>query len=141
MDQGLKLLAEQQARGGPTTYSTGGPKLLGPKIAVVPLDGAAQPQARLLDLQFPAGVYRSDSKTSPRFTSDGKSLIYPMSQNTVDNVRLLPLNGGPWRQITNFKSDRIEDLRRSPDGKQIGVLSERVESDIVLLREAKRETE
>jgi len=40
------------------------------------------------------------------------------------------------RQLTNFKTDRIRSFRWSPDGKSSGVLCERVEGDVVLLREA-----
>jgi Tol biopolymer transport system component len=49
---------------------------------------------------------------------------------------LQPIDGSPGRQITNFKTDRIRSFRWSPDGKRIGILSERVEGDVVLLREA-----
>lgn len=47
----------------------------------------------------------------------------------------------PGRQLTNFKTDRIRSFRRSPDGKSTGVFYERVEGDVVLLREASRQKE
>jgi hypothetical protein len=62
--------------------------------------------------------------------------VYSITQNGVDNLWLQPLDGTPGRQLTNFKTDRIRSFRWSPDGKNIGVLCERVEGDVVLLRES-----
>jgi serine/threonine protein kinase len=98
------------------------------KIAVVPLDAGPQPQVRFLDTH-PA------ISDGPRFTPDGKALVYPITQNGVGNIWLQPLDGSPGRQITNFKTDQIARIQWSPDGKNIGVLSQRTEADVVLLRE------
>ncbi len=99
------------------------------KIALVPLDGAPQPPVRLLDSH--PGI--SDG---PRFTPDGKAVVYPVTENGVDNLWLQPLDGRPGRQITNFKTDRIMSTQWSPDGKSIGVLRGRTEADVVLLRDS-----
>jgi serine/threonine protein kinase/Tol biopolymer transport system component len=106
-----------------------GDKSLGQMIASVPLDAGPQPHVRLIDPN-PA------ISDSPRFTPDGKALVYPITQNGVDNLWLQPLGGTPGRQLTNFKTDRIRSFRWSPDSKSIGVLCERVEGDVVLLRES-----
>jgi eukaryotic-like serine/threonine-protein kinase len=106
-----------------------GDKSLGQMIAAVPLDAGPQPHVRLIDPN-PA------ISDSPRFTPDGKALVYSITQNGVDNLWLQPLDGTPGRQLTNFKTDRIRSFRWSPDGKSIGVLCERVEGDVVLLRES-----
>jgi eukaryotic-like serine/threonine-protein kinase len=106
---------------------------LGQMIASVPLDAGPQPHVRLFDPN-PA------ISDSPRFTPDGKALVYPINQNGVDNLWFQPIDGSPGRQITNFKADRIRSFRWSPDGKSIGVLSERVEGDVVLLRESNSKT-
>ena len=98
------------------------------KIAVVPLDAGPQPQVRLLD-PHPAIA------DSPRFTADGKAFVYPITQNGVGNVWLQPLDGSAGHQLTNFKSDLITWIQWSPDGKNLGVLSSRVDADVVLLRE------
>jgi Tol biopolymer transport system component len=100
------------------------------KIAIVPLDGGPQPQIRLVD------PHPAISSTGPRFTSDGKALVYPITQNGVDNVWLQPLDGSSGRQLTNFKSDQIATIRWSPDGKTLAVLGRRIEADVVLLRES-----
>ena len=53
----------------------------------------------------------------------------------MDNLWQQPLDGSPGRQLTNFKSDQIVRIQWSPDGKSIGLLSERTDADVVLLRE------
>jgi hypothetical protein len=67
---------------------------------------------------------------------DGKALVYPITRNRLENLWLQPLDGSPGRQITNFKTDQILGLRWSPDAKNIGVLSRRIDADVVLLRES-----
>jgi eukaryotic-like serine/threonine-protein kinase len=98
------------------------------KIAVVPVDAGPQPQIRWLDPHPGIG-------NGPRFTPDGRALIYPIIEHGVGNLWLQPLDGAPGRQITNFKTDTIADFRFSPDGKSVGVLSVRSEADVVLLRD------
>jgi eukaryotic-like serine/threonine-protein kinase len=98
------------------------------KIALVPLDAGPQPQVRLID---PHAAIAD----SPRFTPDGKAFVYTITQNGADNLWQQPLDGSPGRQLTNFKSDQIVRIQWSPDGKSIGLLSERTDADVVLLRE------
>jgi Tol biopolymer transport system component len=99
------------------------------KIAVVPLDAGNQAQVRWLD-PHPAIWYPL------RFTPDGKALVYPITQNRIENLWLQPLDSSPGRQITNFRTDLILGLQWSPDGKNIGLLSRRIDADVVLLRES-----
>lgn len=106
---------------------------LGQMIAMIALDAGPQPHVRLFDPD-PA------ISDSPRFTPDGKALVYSITENGVGNLWLQPLDGSAGRQITNFKTDRIRSFRWSPDGKSIGVLCERIESDVVLLRESNAKT-
>jgi eukaryotic-like serine/threonine-protein kinase len=100
----------------------------GHKIAVLPVDAGPQPQIRWLAPHPGIG-------NGPRFTPDGKALVYPIVQSGVGNLWLQPLDGSPGRQITSFKTDTIADFRFSPDGKSVGVLSVRTEADVVLLRD------
>ena len=104
------------------------------KIAVVPLDAGPQPPVRLID-PHPGIWYPL------RFTPDGKALVYPITQNRVENLWRQPLDGSPSRQLTNFRTDQILGLRWSPDGKDIGVLSRRIDADVVLLRESSTTTQ
>jgi serine/threonine protein kinase len=104
------------------------------KIAVVPLEAGAQPRVRLLDPE-PA------VSNGPKFTPDGKALVYPVTQNGADNLWLQPLDGTPKRQITNFTTDRIGQFQWSPDGRTLAVLGMRSEADILLLRESSAKTQ
>jgi len=104
------------------------------KIALLPLDAGAQPAIRLLDPH-------PDIADGPRYTPDGKAVVYPITQNGVGNLWLQPLDGTSGRQITNFKSDLIFWLQWSPDGKNIGVLTQRIDADVVLLRESSNATQ
>ena len=99
------------------------------KIGVVPIDAGSKSAARLFD----PNPHISDG---PRFTPDGKNIVYPIRENGVDNLWLQPVDGSSGHEITNFKSDGIRGFDWSPDGKALGVLRARSESDIVLLRDA-----
>ena len=61
-----------------------------------------------------------------RFTPDGKALVYPITQQGVDNLWMQPLDGSAGRQLTNFKSDQIFGVQFSPDGKNLAVLQRRI---------------
>jgi eukaryotic-like serine/threonine-protein kinase len=99
------------------------------KIVLVSLDAGNQPQVRFLD-PHPAIWYPL------RFTPDGKGLIYPITEKRIENLWLQPLDGSPGHQITNFKTDLILGLQWSPDGRNIGLLSRRIDADVVLLRQS-----
>jgi eukaryotic-like serine/threonine-protein kinase len=71
-----------------------------------------------------------------RYTPD-KGIAYGVVQNGVDNIMIQPLDGSPRKQITSFTSEHISDFKWSPDGKNLGVLRNHSESDVVLLQEAK----
>jgi eukaryotic-like serine/threonine-protein kinase len=98
------------------------------KLAVLALDAGPQPQPRFLDPH-------PNIADGPRFTPDGKALVYPISQNGVANLWLQPVDGSAGHQLTNFKSDFITGFSWSPDGKNIGVVTRRIDADVVLLRE------
>jgi serine/threonine protein kinase len=100
-----------------------------PKIVLVPLDAGPKPQVRFLAPNPAISSY------GPRFTPDGKSLVYPIRQNGVEDLWLQPLDGSPGRQITNLKADRISAFYWSPDGKSIGLMTARREYDVILLHD------
>ena len=73
-------------------------------------------------------------------TPDGKALVYIVREGGKNNLWLQPLDGRPGKQITNFSADFVEGTNRfafSPDGKSLGVLRTRVESDAVILRDTR----
>ena len=103
--------------------------LIAPKIVLVPLDAGPKPQVRFLEPN--PGI----SNYGPRFTPDGKALVYPIRQNGVEDLWLQPLDGSPGHQFTNLKADRIDTFYWSPDGKSIGVLTARDEYEVILLHD------
>ncbi|HXW17343.1 MAG TPA: protein kinase [Candidatus Acidoferrales bacterium] len=116
-----KLLAFVATMG---TQTTGGVKQ---RIALVPLN-VNDPSVKFLDPN--PGI-----SAGPQFTADGKSVIYPVRVNGVDNLWLQSLDGSTGKQITNFPSEQVATFHLSPDAKSIGMLRRRNESDIVLLRD------
>jgi hypothetical protein len=65
-------------------------------------------------------------------------LVYALADQDSANLRLQPLDGSPGKQITNFKSEQINDFHRSFDGSKLGMVRGRTDSDVVLLEESKQ---
>jgi Tol biopolymer transport system component len=76
----------------------------------------------------------------PQFTPDGDAIAYPIRVSTResdgDNLWLQPLDGSPKHRLTNFPSDQTRVFSWSHNGKTLGIVRTRVDSDIVLLRES-----
>jgi eukaryotic-like serine/threonine-protein kinase len=70
-----------------------------------------------------------------QFTRDGRSTVYPVRENGVDNVWEQPLDGSAGHQVTDFKSEQIWSVHLSPDGKSLAVLRGHYVSDVVLFQE------
>jgi Tol biopolymer transport system component len=108
------------------TASPGSPKMM---LAIVPVDSPQNP--KLLGLQQPP--------VGPvRFAHDGKAVVYAIREKDADNLWLQPVDGSPGKQITNFKSEFIGDLRWSFDGSMLGLIRGHTESDVVLLRASEK---
>jgi serine/threonine protein kinase len=71
----------------------------------------------------------------PRFSPDGKGIVYPVREKGVDNLWLQPLDGGPGRELTNFASLKIYSYQWSPDGKSLALVRGDSPSDLVLIQE------
>ncbi len=70
----------------------------------------------------------------PRFSPDGKGIVYPVREKGVDNLWLQPLDGGPGRQLTNFSSLKIYSYQWSADGKSLALVRGDSPSDLVLIQ-------
>jgi serine/threonine protein kinase/dipeptidyl aminopeptidase/acylaminoacyl peptidase len=70
----------------------------------------------------------------PRFSPDGKGIVYPIREKGVDNLWLQPLDGHPGRQLTNFGSLKIYSYQWSPDGKSLALVRGDSPSDLVLIQ-------
>jgi Tol biopolymer transport system component len=100
------------------------------KMAVVPSEGGD-----------PINVFafgRSARPPAPapnylRWTPDGSAVLYIDTRDGVSNIWSQPLDGGPPKRVTDFKTDRIFSFDWSKDGKQLALSRGTQTSDIVLL--------
>ncbi len=103
------------------------------KIVLLALDAGPQPSRRIL---APNPLISKPQSFSP----DGKSVVYGIRENGVENLWLQPIDGagpgGGGHRITNFNADEFRWYYYSPDGKTLGVVRNHAESDVVLLRES-----
>jgi serine/threonine protein kinase len=107
-------------------------------IAIVKLDASPDAVPYLLnpDPRISAGINASTVYTGgPRFSPDGKALVYDIREKGVGNLWMQPLDGSPGRQLTNFTSEQINAFRWSPDGKTLAITQEHDTSDVVVLRD------
>jgi serine/threonine protein kinase len=70
-----------------------------------------------------------------RYTSDGKTIGYPIRENGLYALWVSPVDGSPGHRVTEFEADRIPDFHWSSDGKTLGLLRTHDDSDVVLLRQ------
>jgi serine/threonine protein kinase/Tol biopolymer transport system component len=98
------------------------------KLAIIPFDGG--PPVKTFEV--PQNVV---FQSLVRWTPDGLSLAYIKNQDGISNIWTQPVNGGPAKQLTNFKSDQIFWFDWSPDGQQLGVSRGAVSSDVVLIKD------
>ena len=98
------------------------------KVAIFPFDGGKPTQ--VFDVRISAV---GNIPTPVHWTPDGRALTYVVTGADVSNIWIQPLAGGPARQLTNFKSDRIFWFDWSRDGKQLAVARGSVASDVVLI--------
>ncbi|MGH9839769.1 MAG: TolB family protein [Blastocatellia bacterium] len=76
----------------------------------------------------------------PRWTPDGRSLIYIDARQGGANLWRLPLNGSAPQPVTNFndaKPEPIYSFDLSRDGKQLVIARGGQSSDVVLISEVK----
>jgi eukaryotic-like serine/threonine-protein kinase len=72
------------------------------------------------------------------FSPDGKSVIYPIREHSIDNLTAQPLAGGPTHQLTNFDSLKIYYYNWSADRKSVAFVRGESPSDIVLIQDASK---
>jgi Tol biopolymer transport system component len=69
-----------------------------------------------------------------RWSPDGRSVNFLNARND-SNIVALPIAGGPWKQLTNFKSERIYRFTWTHDGKKIIYSRGPFVDDVVLLKD------
>jgi serine/threonine protein kinase/Tol biopolymer transport system component len=84
------------------------------KIAVIPFDGGEP--VKVFDVKPGTTI-----EPTLRWSRDGNSLLYSVTQSAISNVWSQPLDGGPPRQVTDFKEKLITTFNVAPDGKLVCV--------------------
>ena len=97
------------------------------KFALANRDNADS-SPRLLDVDEGAVGY-------PRFTPDGKGLVYAIRHYGTDSLLLQPLDGSSPRPYVGPASGTIRGYEFSPDGKSLAVLEVERPSDVVVLHD------
>ena len=80
-------------------------------------------------------TFNPDLNPTLHWTSDGGALTYVDQLNGADNIWSQPINGGPPKPLTNFKSDKIFGFAWSRDGKRLAVSHGTVTTDVVLIKD------
>jgi len=98
-----------------------------PKLAVIKFENGTS--FKEFNLPFTSGDYFE-------WSADGRSLIYKNTIGGVGNLWSRPLDGGPAKQITDFKSDLIYYFAYSRDGKQLALARGNYTRDAVLITDS-----
>jgi serine/threonine protein kinase/Tol biopolymer transport system component len=74
--------------------------------------------------------------TLAQWSADGKSILYTTNNNNVTNIWSQPLDGGPAKQVTDFKDSLMSGFAWSRDGKQLACSRGILLRDAVLIADA-----
>ena len=100
------------------------------RYTIIPIDGGTP--TKVFDLPQPLAVAQLI-----RWSSDGSALTYIDTRKGVSNIWAYPLDGGPPKQLTTFKSGHIFTYAWSRDGKQLTVARGDITSDVVLISDSR----
>jgi serine/threonine protein kinase len=98
-----------------------------PQAALISVNGGEPERLLALPSALKPGIVQVQWDTK------GDALIYRDSKDRVDNLWSYMLNGGPPKQLTNFKSDQIFLFDWSRDGKHLVLARGRSGSDVVMI--------
>ncbi|PYS71516.1 MAG: hypothetical protein DMF73_10590, partial [Acidobacteria bacterium] len=121
-----KLIAYLYAEGQPAPELDQPPN----KIGVIPF-GGGEP-IKTFDIPLFSTV-----QATLRWTPDGRSLLYAVSRSNVANIWSQPLDGGPPRQVTDFKDSLMAAFDGSRDGKLLACVRGAPQRDAVLVSDAR----
>jgi Tol biopolymer transport system component len=71
------------------------------------------------------------------WSHDGREIQYLVSNNNVTNIWSQPLNGGPPKQVTDFKDSLMTGFSWSKDGKLLACTRGALLRDAVLISESR----
>jgi len=97
-----------------------------------PENGPSTVMSRLSGLTIPEQPFNVHLIVSP----DGRWLVTPLTDGVTTNLWVLPADGGPLRQLTDFGRRSVTIVRRtswSRDGKYLFAAVAEIDADVVLL--------
>ncbi len=97
------------------------------QIAIVPFDGG--PATKLIDLPATVAI-----DAGPKWTHDGRSIVY-IDSPAASNLYSQPIDGGPAKALTNYKSDYIDSFNWTRDGKQLIIGRGPMVDDVVMIKD------
>ena len=97
-----------------------------PRLSIAPLENGDQ--EKMLELP------RTVQPIAFAWLPDGRSIAYLDNASGILNVWSQPIDGGPPKQLTNFKSDFLNSFSIAPDGK-IAAYRFSATRDIVLIKD------
>ena len=102
-------------------------------------DNQGQPHRRFAVIPFAGGAPRTLDFILPgrqiKWAPEGAALTYVDTRADVSNIWSQPIDGGPPKPLTNFKSHRIFRHDWSRDGKRLALVRGNWTSDAVLIRD------
>jgi Tol biopolymer transport system component len=104
------------------------------KLVILPFEGGAP--LRTLEIK----TFATSGMNQPRWTPDGRALIYIDARQGGANLWRLQLDGSPLQPVTNFndaKPETIYSFDLTRDGKQLVIARGSQSSDVVLINEVK----
>jgi Tol biopolymer transport system component len=100
------------------------------RLAVIPIEGG-QP-IKTFSVQTGGTVF-----SVIQWANDGKSILFTVTGNNITNIWRQPLDGGPAKQVTEFKEMLMTGFAWSRDGKQLACTRGNLVRDAVLIRDLK----
>ncbi|HEU4507746.1 MAG TPA: protein kinase [Pyrinomonadaceae bacterium] len=100
------------------------------RLAVIPFEGGSDMKV----FSIPAS---GTVLTLPQWAPDGKSIHYTVNTNNVSNIWSQPLDGGPAKQVTDFKELFMTGFAWSSDGKQLACTRGTLVRDAILITDSR----
>ena len=100
------------------------------RLAIIPFAGGSD--IKLFNIAASGTVL-----TLAQWAPDGKSVHYTVNTNGVSNIWSQPLDGGPPKQVTDFKDMLMTGFAWSSDGKQLACTRGTLVRDAILISDSK----
>jgi serine/threonine protein kinase/Tol biopolymer transport system component len=100
------------------------------RMAIMPIEGGDPIKSFAFQGPTITGTWAS-------WSQDGRSIFYTVSNNNVTNIWSQPVEGGPPKQVTDFKDSLMTGFSWSGDGKMLACTRGILLRDVVLVSDSK----